>query len=75
VQNGKALSSTAHWLFDRHLVSLTDDCALLVSHNKVPVELRDLFSRQLGRIHVPDDKRLWPHAAYIRRHREAFSEF
>jgi putative restriction endonuclease len=25
VQNGLALSGTAHWLFDRHLISLTDD--------------------------------------------------
>jgi putative restriction endonuclease len=25
VQNGIALSATAHWLFDRHLIALTDD--------------------------------------------------
>lgn len=33
VQNGIALSATAHWLFDRHLISLDDDYRLLVSHN------------------------------------------
>ena len=43
VQNGIALSGTIHWLFDRHLISLTDDYRLLVSHNKVPTELRSLF--------------------------------
>jgi putative restriction endonuclease len=31
VQNGIALSGTVHWLFDRHLISLTDNYGLLVS--------------------------------------------
>ena len=43
VQNGLALSATAHWCFDRHLIAVTDDYRLLVSHNKVPAELRGLF--------------------------------
>ena len=73
VQNGLALSGTAHWLFDRHLISLTDDYGLLVSHNKVPAELRGLFTKQLDRIHLPDDPKLWPHRSYVARHREAFS--
>ncbi len=73
VQNGLALSSTAHWLFDRHLISLTDELGLLVSHNKVPAELRTLFQGQLARIHLPKDERLWPNLAYVRRHREAFA--
>lgn len=72
VQNGIALSGTVHWLFDRHLVSLTDDYRLLVSHNKVPVELRTLFERQMDRIHLPADQRLWPHPKYIAYHREAY---
>src|SRR5262249_18075782 len=42
VQNGIALSGTAHWLFDRHLISLTEDYRLLISHNKVPQELQGL---------------------------------
>ncbi len=73
VQNGLALSGTAHWLFDRYLISLTDDWKLLVSHNKVPAELRQLFAQRDERIHLPKDKRLWPHPAYIARHRQAFS--
>ena len=56
VQNGVALCGTAHWLFDRHLISVTDDYRLLVSHNKVPGELRNLFEKQLERIHLPRDK-------------------
>ena len=72
VQNGIALSGTVHWLFDRHLISLTDDYRLLVSHNKVPKELQGLFAKQHERVHLPSDERLWPHPAYLARHREAF---
>lgn len=72
VQNGIALSGTIHWLFDRHLISLTNEYQLLVSHNKVPAELRGLFERQLNRIHLPKDARLWPHPTYLERHRERF---
>lgn len=74
VQNGLALSGTAHWLFDRHLISLTDDYRLLVSHNKVPSELRILFAQQMDRIHLPKDSKLWPHPGYIAQHREVFSD-
>lgn len=73
VQNGIALSATVHWLFDRHLISLTDDYGLLVSHNKVPTELRELFARQEERIHLPADPRLWPKRTYLQRHRDAFA--
>ena len=72
VQNGLALSATCHWLFDRHLISLTDDYGLLVAHNRVPNDYQNLFSNQLKRIHLPDDRRLWPHRAYIEWHRNRF---
>ena len=73
VQNGLALSATCHWLFDRHLISLTDEYGLLVSHNRVPGELRTLFETQRRRIHLPADERLWPKREYIARHRERFA--
>jgi putative restriction endonuclease len=72
VQNGLALSGTIHWLFDRHLISLTDEYRLLVSHNKAPAELRGLFEKQMDRIHPPNDRRDWPHPSYVERHRQAF---
>jgi putative restriction endonuclease len=72
VQNGIALSATAHWLFDRHLISLTDEYALLVSHNRVPSELRPLFQNQLERIHLPKKESLWPHIPYVQRHRSGY---
>lgn len=72
VQNGIALSATAHWLFDRHLISLSDDYRLLVSHNKVPPEFRNLFPAENQQIHLPEEPRLWPRQAYVEMHRERF---
>ena len=74
VQNGLALSATCHWLFDRHLISLTDDYGLLVSHNRVPGELRHLFANQLERIHLPSEEHQWPRRDFIARHREKFDD-
>jgi putative restriction endonuclease len=73
VQNGLALSATVHWLFDRHLISLTDDYRVLVAHNRIPPELSALFTSQNERIHLPADRGAWPLPHYLARHREAFS--
>lgn len=73
VQNGIALSATCHWLFDRHLISLSDDYGLLMSHNRVPSEFRNLFANQLHRIRLPSDQRLWPRQDFVARHREKFA--
>ncbi|WAC28784.1 HNH endonuclease [Ancylobacter sp. SL191] len=73
VQNGIALCGTVHWLFDRHLISLTDDYRLLVSHNKVPPEFRQLFGQAGDRIHLPKSPDIWPHPAYLLKHRERFA--
>jgi len=73
VQNGIALSATCYWLFDRHLISLTDDFGLLVAHNKELSEIARAFSQQLDRIHLPADLQLWPYPSYIGRHRKAFA--
>jgi putative restriction endonuclease len=73
VQNGIALSATAHWLFDRHLISLDDEYRLLVSHNKVPSELIRLFPSPGERIGLPADRRLHPRREYVARHRAHFA--
>ena len=72
VQNGIALSATCHWLFDRYLISLRNDYSLLIAHNRVPSEFQALFSKQLDRIHLPDDEQLWPQPVYMEWHRERF---
>ncbi|WP_244432288.1 HNH endonuclease [Rhizobium leguminosarum] len=59
-----ALSAAVHRLFDRHLISLTDDYRILVSHTKVPSELKTLFARQMDRILLPRNARL----SYVAKH-------
>lgn len=73
VQNGIALSATAHWLFDRHLISIGEDWRLLVSHNKVPSELRALFAAHAERIKLPLQRGFWPDPRLVARHRERFA--
>lgn len=73
VQNGIALSATAHWLFDRHLISLDDDYRLLVSHNKVPSELIRLFPPPGEQVHLPSNPHLHPNRDYVARHRARFA--
>lgn len=72
VQNGIALSATVHWLFDRHLISISDDYRLLVSHNKVPPDFRALFARHGKKIHLPSNQKDYPNPNYLARHRETF---
>jgi len=73
VRNGIALSSTVHWLFDRHLISLDQDYRLLVAHNRVPSDLRALFHEHEGRIHLPTDRSKWPSEEYVAKHREMYA--
>ncbi|CCV15122.1 HNH endonuclease [Mesorhizobium sp. STM 4661] len=73
VQNGIALSATVHWLFDRHLISIDENHRLLVAHNRVPGELRNLFRPEHQGLHLPSDRKLWPHPAFLAHHREAFA--
>ena len=73
VQNGLALSGTAHWLFDRHLVSVDTDYRLLVAHNRIPSELRSLLRPSMERLHLPRDPRLWPTERFMAYHRERFA--
>jgi len=73
VQNGVALSATVHWLFDRHLISIDTDYRLLVAHNRVPSELQSLFEQQRNRIRLPNNRRFWPHPAFLQHHVDQFA--
>ena len=73
VQNGVALSGTAHWLFDRHLITFDDNLCLLVSHNKVPAEYLQLFPSSGQPIRLPKDPGLHPRLDFVARHRERFA--
>jgi putative restriction endonuclease len=70
VRNGIALCRTAHWLFDRGLVSLDDAYRILVAHDRVPDEFRRLL-RPDGQAQVPAAMSLKPHPMFLRYHRAA----
>lgn len=69
VRNGLALTATAHWLFDRGLISVSDDLRLLISPHGIPHELDRLLHPD-RRLVLPADPRLRPHPTYLRWHRE-----
>jgi putative restriction endonuclease len=70
LSNGIALSGTAHWMFDRGLISVADDMEILVSRQvNDPATVRSVINPS-GRAIVPrrDDER--PHPHFLRWHRE-----
>ena len=70
VTNGLALSGTVHWMFDRGLVSLSDDLEILVSRQaNDPDSVRGLINRS-GRALSPTRPLDRPHPHFLAWHRE-----
>ena len=70
VTNGLALSGTAHWMFDRGLISLSDDLDILISrHANVPDAVHS-FINKTGRAIPPLEARDRPHPRFLAWHRE-----
>ena len=69
VRNGIALSGTAHWLFDRGLISIDDDFTILIAEDRVPAPVMR-FLREDRRALVPDRPDQRPHRHFLRYHRE-----
>jgi len=69
VRNGLALSATAHWMFDRGLVSIDDDLSLLIAKDRLPDAATRLFLPE-GRLLAPATPALRPHPQFLRYHRE-----
>ena len=69
VRNGIALTGTAHWLFDRGLMTFSDDFRIILSPHGVPGDL-DKLIRPDRTLAVPDAPNLRPHPTYLRWHRE-----
>ncbi|WP_245190755.1 HNH endonuclease [Jannaschia formosa] len=70
VRNGLALSGTLHWMFDRGLIAIAEDHAIMVSHNKVDIATVDRLLHPSRRLMLPKDPRDHPHPEYLRYHRE-----
>jgi putative restriction endonuclease len=69
VRNGMALSRSIHWMFDRGLLSLTDDYKILMVEHLIPDPIKRFLNPD-GKILLPADRRLCPHPHFIRYHRE-----
>ena len=70
VSNGLALSGTAHWMFDRGLISLSDGLEILVSTRVNDQEgVRALINKN-GHAHKPLRDLERPHPHFLQWHRE-----
>ena len=70
IQNGIALSGTIHWMFDRGLISLTNDFDILVSRQVNDVERVWNLMSPTRRASVPDNPKQQPHPAFLDWHRQ-----
>lgn len=70
VNNGLALSGTAHWMFDRGLVSLDDDLTVLISRHVNDRESLNRLIRPDQKAIEPLDAALRPHPNFLAWHRE-----
>jgi putative restriction endonuclease len=70
ISNGIALSGTAHWMFDRGLISLADDLEILVSRQtNDPEGVRSIVNKT-GRALSPRRISDRPHPHFLKWHRE-----
>jgi putative restriction endonuclease len=70
VNNGIALSGTAHWMFDRGLIGLSDNLEILVSRQVNNIAEVRAFVRPEGVALLPSKERDRPHPTFLMWHRE-----
>jgi putative restriction endonuclease len=70
ITNGIALSGTAHWMFDRGLISLSDNLEVLVSRQVNDVDSVWSIINKSRRAAVPLHPAYRPHPSYLAWHRE-----
>lgn len=70
VSNGFALSGTAHWMFDRGLISIADNHEILISRHVNDEAGARAIINKTGRILIPPRAADHPHPHFLRWHRE-----
>ncbi|MCA0033473.1 HNH endonuclease [Mesorhizobium sp. B263B2A] len=70
VSNGIALSGTAHWMFDRGLISLSDDLEILISRQVNDLASVQTFINRTRRAISPRRQLERPHPHFLQWHRE-----
>ena len=72
--NGIALSKNAHWTFDQGLWTIADDYRIIVAIGHFaeagPNEENLLASYHSKRLHLPEDRTLWPDPIHLAWHRK-----
>jgi len=64
------LSGTAHWMFDRGLISLSNDFEILVSRQVNDIDSIKSFINKSGRAILPQRPADRPHPRFLDWHRE-----
>ena len=70
VQNGIALSGTAHWMFDRGLIGFADNLDIMVSRHVNDRSGIEAIINATGKAQVPVALSERPHPAFLGWHRE-----
>lgn len=70
INNGIALSGTAHWMFDRGLIGLSDNFEILISRQVNDIDSVKAFVNKNGRAIVPERSLDLPHPLFLRWHRD-----
>ncbi|MER9472593.1 HNH endonuclease [Mesorhizobium sp. M0520] len=70
INNGIALSGTAHWMFDRGLISLSDDLEIMISRQVNDLDSVQGFINKTGRALTPSRHFERPHPHFLQWHRE-----
>ncbi len=70
VQNGLALSGTAHWMFDRGLLTIADDASIVLSNHINDVDGVRKILHPGGRARFPDSPHEHPDSQFLAWHRD-----
>lgn len=70
INNGIALSGTIHWMFDRGLISLSNEYDILVSHKVNDTESVWNLINKSKKALIPDSAHERPHPRFIEWHRQ-----
>ena len=70
VNNGLALSGTVHWMFDRGLITLSDDLDIIISRQVNDRDGIESLINKSGKLIGPAAERDRPHPVFLQWHRE-----
>jgi putative restriction endonuclease len=69
IRNGIALTRTAHWMFDKGLMSFENNGEILLAKDKIPDKINSIINLD-NKILLPNRPEYRPHPKYLGYHRE-----